>query len=114
MKKRSYRLYISDILEAMNNIETYVKDLTYETFIQNNMVKDAVLRNLEVIGEAAKNISKDIKTEYAGIPWKRIVGLRNIVIHEYFGVDMENIWKIITDNLPQIKPAFIELLKQLK
>jgi len=92
MKKRPYKLYISDMLDAIDRIEDYISGLDYDDFIQNNMVRDAVLRNLEVIGEAAKNIPDELKEEYSDIPWRRIVGLRNIVIHEYFGVDLENIW----------------------
>ncbi len=88
--------------------------MTYEDFTKDNLVKDAVLRNLEVIGEAAKNIPDEIREEYSNVPWKRIIGLKNIVIHEYFGVDFENIWKIITENIPETKPYIEQILKKLK
>ena len=76
------------------------------------MVIDAVIRNLEIIGEASKYIPDGVREDNPEIPWKRMVGLRNIVIHGYFGVDTEIIWRIITVNLPDVKP-FIEMMKEL-
>lgn len=101
-------------MEAMNKIESYIAGVEFDSFIQDKMRVDAVLRNIEIIGEAAKNIPNHIRKKHPGIPWRRIVGLRNIVIHEYFGVDLENIWKIITENIPEVKPAFIKMLGTLK
>jgi len=112
MKKRSYRMFIEDILEAMDKIGRYIKGLSYETFAGNEMVVDAVLRNLEVIGEAARNIPEDIREKYSDIPWRRMIGLRNIAIHEYFGVDLGIIWEIITRNLPETRPMITEMLKK--
>lgn len=102
--KRSNKLFIEDIIESIDKIEDYIKDMSYEEFIDEQMVIDAVIRNLEVIGEAAKNLSDDIKNKYKNIPWKRIIGLRNIVIHGYFGIDLSIIWEIVTKNLQDIKP----------
>lgn len=107
--KRTYKMYVEDILESMDKIERYTHDLTYETFEKNDMVVDAVIRNLEIIGEASKNIHEDIRGKYPDIPWKRMVGLRNIAIHEYFGVDLTIIWEIITRNLPETRSE-IELM----
>jgi len=112
MKKRDPKLYLDDMLTAINRIGAYIEDLTYKKFIQNDMVIDAVLRNLEVFGEAAKGIPDNIKENYPDIPWRRITGLRNIVIHEYFGVDLENIWKIITENIPEVKPSILKLSQE--
>lgn len=114
MKDRSYTLYLNDIIQAMNKIDRYSKDLDHDSFVNNDMVVDAVLRNIEIIGEAAAQIPESIKQNYSQIPWKRIIGLRNIVIHEYFGVDLENIWKIVAENIPETKPQIIEMLKELK
>ena len=88
MKRRTYQLFVEDIVEAMDKIERYIKGLTYETFVENEMVVDAVLRNLEIIGEASGNIPEDTREKYSDIPWRRIIGLRNIAIHKYFGVDL--------------------------
>lgn len=99
---------------SIKRIENYTADLSYEDFIKNDLVRDAVLRNLEVIGEAAKSIPDEVREEYSAVPWKRIIGLRNIVIHEYFGVDFENIWKIIKENIPEVKPYIEQILKKLK
>ena len=114
MKKRNPKLYLDDMLNAITKIGDYIENLTYEEFIQNDMAMDAVLRNLEVFGEAAKGIPEDIKEKYPDIPWRRITGLRNIVIHEYFGVDLENIWKIITENIPEVKPPIMKLSQELE
>lgn len=112
MKKRSCRIFIEDILEAMDKIGRYIKDLSYETFAKNEMIVDAVLRNLEVLGEAARNIPEEIREKHPDIPWRRMIGLRNIAIHEYFGVDLSIIWEIITRNLPETKPMITEILKE--
>ena len=86
MKTRDPRMYIEDILDAIDKIEGYIKGLEYEEFIQNDMVVDAIIRNLEVIGEASKNVPEDVRNNYPDVPWKKMIGLRNIVIYEYFGV----------------------------
>jgi len=111
MRRRSYKLFIEDILSAINKVEDYIKDLTYEEFLNDNMRIDAVVRNLEIIGEAAKYVPADIKEQYADIPWKRMMGLRNIVVHEYFGIDFSIIWNIASINMPELKPEIELLLK---
>ena len=111
MKKRNHKLFLEDILEAMDKIESYIKDLTYDAFIKNDMVQDAVIRNLEIIGEASKNIPEVVREKYPDISWKRMIGLRNIAVHEYFGVDLGIIWEIITKNLRETKPKIIAILK---
>ena len=112
--KRHYSLFFEDAIDAMNKIGSYIRDLDYESFSQNNMVIDAVVRNLEIIGEAIKNIPDNIIDKYPDIPWKRMIGLRNIVIHAYFGIDLENIWKIITENIPEVKPRIVEILDDIR
>lgn len=111
--KRSNILFVEDILDSIDKIESYIKNLSYDDFIDNQMVIDAVIRNLEIIGEAANNIPKNIRNKNSNIPWKRIIGLRNIVIHGYFGIDLSIIWEIITKNLPKTKPSIIELKNKL-
>jgi uncharacterized protein with HEPN domain len=77
------------------------------------MAVDAVIRNLEIIGEAAKNLPQDIKDKYPDVPWKRMIGLRNIAVHEYFGVDLSIIWEVVTKNLPETKGKIVEILEGL-
>jgi uncharacterized protein with HEPN domain len=113
MKTRNHRLFVEDILEATEKIKRYTKGLTYEAFEKNDMSVDAVIRNLEIIGEAARNIPEDIREKFPGIPWTRMIGLRNIAVHEYFGVDLGIIWEIITKNLPETKPKIEAMLKNL-
>jgi uncharacterized protein with HEPN domain len=100
-KRRAYVLYLEDMYESMLRIHEYTEDVSFAEFRENNLVVDAVLRNLEIIGEASKNVPVSIKQKYPQLPWKEMYGLRNFVAHEYFGIDFENIWKIITDELPQ-------------
>ena len=112
MSERSYRVFAEDILEAMDKIERYIASLTYQVFAQNEMIVDAVIRNLEIIGEASRNIPEDVKGRHPHIPWRRMIGLRNLIIHQYFGVDLDIIWEIISKNLPETKPMIIEMLRE--
>lgn len=97
---RNYKLYLDDILEATERIERYSKGFTLEKMKKDSLVVDGVVRNLEIIGEAAKNIPANIKEKYPDIEWKKIAGLRDILAHEYFGVDLEVLWDIIEHKIP--------------
>jgi uncharacterized protein with HEPN domain len=103
MSKRDYKLFLLDILESIKRIEDYTSDLKFEDFEKKTVVSDAVIRNLEIIGEAAKNIPSEIAEKYPQIPWKRIVGFRNIVIHAYFTIDLKTVWYIVKEQLPELK-----------
>ncbi len=113
MNQRTPQIFIEDILEAINKIERFTQGMTDEAFKQDELVIDGVLRNLEVIGEAARNIPDNIRFNYPDIPWTRMVGLRNIVIHAYFTVDLNIIWQIIQVNLPATKPLIKAMLDDL-
>lgn len=106
-------LFLKDIINAMNKIFNYTKNMTKEDFKKDDKTIDAVLRNIEIIGEAANKLSERIYEENKSVPWVRMIGLRNIVIHEYFGVDLNIIWKIITVNLPETKPKIENILKKI-
>ena len=114
MTRKDPVLLVEDILEAMNKIEDYISGMEFQDFKSNSMAIDAVLRNLEVIGEASNNLPSNILSEYSEVPWKRMIGLRNIVIHEYFGVDLNIIWRIITKDIPETKPELEEVLEDLE
>jgi len=103
MAKREDKLYFKDILDAISKIEKYTKNLSYEEFFNNLMVIDAVVRNLEIIGEATKNLSKEIKSQYPEIPWREMADMRNKLIHEYFGIDLEIVWKTVKYRIPELK-----------
>jgi len=113
MKNRNQSLYFEDILECIRNIEGFIGKLTLAQFIKNILVRDAVIRNLEVIGEACTHISDDVRKKSPEIPWKRMIGLRNIVIHNYLGIDDELIYKVATENLKGIEPLLKKILKSL-
>jgi len=115
MSKRSPELFIQDMLEAIEKIERYTESIEdLEDFKEKDIVVDAVLRNLEIIGEAAGNISKEIRSKYSEIPWNRVVGLRNVVIHGYFVVDLEIIWVIIKEQLPELKEVLLKMMEELE
>ena len=98
---RQYHFYLNDILTSMLRIIEYIGDKEFKEFKQSYMVVDAVVRNFEIIGEAAKNVPEEIQGKYPQIPWKKMYGLRNLISHEYFGIDYEMIWEIAKANLPQ-------------
>ncbi len=101
--KRNVSLYIDDIKDSICKIEKYVKGITYSHFRKDSKTIDAVVRNLEIIGEAVKNIPADIKKKNSSVPWKQIIGMRNKITHEYFGVDVEVVWETIQKDIPELK-----------
>ncbi len=101
--KRNLDLYLQDIWESINLIEDYLHSITEDMFCSNIQLQDAVIRRLEIIGEAAKNIDDDFRVEYSLIPWRKIAGLRDVIAHEYFGVKLERIWRIVKTDLPELK-----------
>ena len=110
MSKRHWRLLVEDILECIERIEQYVAGLQLAAFKASQITVDATVRNLEVIGEASRNIPEDVKEAHPELEWAKIVGLRNRVVHEYFGVDLDIIWRIVDDELPALKAKMRELL----
>jgi len=109
---RDHKLYLDDILEAAKRIERYSKGMTLEKLKKDTLVLDAVVRNLEIIGEAAKNISGQIRKKHPKIEWKKIAGLRDILAHEYFGIDLEVVWDIIKNKVPILKNQVKGILKE--
>ena len=112
MNDRSYLMFLEDIIESIEKIDLYISELTYDAFIEDSKTVDAVVRNLEIIGEASKRIPDNLKENMKEVPWHRMAGLRNIIAHEYFGIELIIIWKIINDNLPEVKPSLEKLLKE--
>ena len=108
---RDSKLYLEDILQAIRKIDQYVHGLTYRQFQKDELVLDAVIRNLEIIGEASRNLPQDIKKQFPHIEWKKLSGLRNILAHEYFGVDHEILWDIVTSKMPELKKAVTRIFR---
>jgi len=100
-QQRNYVMYLQDMLTSIERIAEYLNGFEFINFTQNYLVVDTVCRNFEIIGEAAKNIPKEIQQKYPEMPWRKMYGLRNLISHEYFGIDYEIIWEIATKNLPQ-------------
>ena len=100
MSKRSPLLLLEDILQACQKIQEYTQTLSFEQFDENEMITDAVIRNFEIIGEAANKLPDEFKDAHPEIDWHRIRGFRNRIVHDYFGVDLAILWKIKTDNIP--------------
>jgi uncharacterized protein with HEPN domain len=109
--KRNMRLYINDIWESILAIEEYTRSISEDEFYKDRQVQDAVIRRLEIIGEAVKNIDDDFRNNYTDIPWKKIAGMRDIIAHEYFGIKLERIWDAATKDLPKLKKKFYRIIK---
>jgi uncharacterized protein with HEPN domain len=103
---------LKDILEAIERIESYVKGCNFEQFSKNTLVEDAVVPNFEIIGEAAKHIPAEMEHAYPLIKWKDMAGMRDKLAHEYFGVDVEILWKTSVNRLPALKPQIEELVRE--
>jgi uncharacterized protein with HEPN domain len=101
------------MLDAMTRIKKFSKGLNQEEFIKNEMVQSAVVRQLEIIGEAVKRISDKTKRDHPEIPWRRIAGMRDRLIHRYFDVDFDEVWKVVEDDLPRLESATKNMIKQL-
>jgi uncharacterized protein with HEPN domain len=112
MSKRTPRLLLEDILDAAQKIKQYVGVMTYEEFLSDSKTFDAILRNLEIMGEASNLLPKEVRLRYQHIEWDRIVGLRNRLIHGYFGVDPSIVWHIIQEDLPPIITAIDRILNE--
>lgn len=102
---RDYRLYLDNVLESIDNIFLYIERMDFEKFAADQKTVDAVVRNLEIIGEAARNLSDEIKQSLPEIEWKKIVAMRNILAHEYFDINKQIIWDIVQTKLMPLKEA---------
>jgi len=107
-------LFIEDILENIKDIESFSKGLTKDKLEKSKLKQNAIVRSLEVIGEAVKNIPESFRKKYPKIPWKRIAGLRDVIIHAYFGINFERIWGVIKKDLPNLKEQIEKIIKELK
>ena len=111
MSERADRDFLSDIQEAVRRITVYTTTMTYEAFLTDTRTQDAVIRNLEIIGEATKNLSTELRAKYPDISWKGMAGMRDRLIHHYFGVNLDIVWHIITAELPDVASRIEEILR---
>ena len=112
--KREILDYIEDIISAMDKAMDFVKNMSYEEFTRDDKTVYAVVRAIEIIGEAVKNIPGNVRKNYPEIPWKDMAGMRNKVIHEYFGVKLNIVWRTVKEEIPPLKPLFEKILKELE
>ncbi len=110
-KKRNIDLFFADIFDAINSIKEYTQDIGYEEFLRDKKTRDAVVRNLEIIGEAVKNIPDDIKEKYPEVNWKEMAGMRDKLIHEYFGVSNVIVWETIKNDVPMFESQIGKIIK---
>lgn len=109
---RDHTLYLKDILAAIDSIEKFIAGMDLETFQEDDKTASAVLRKLEIIGEAVKQIPDEIRQKYSQVPWKEMAGMRDKLIHFYFGVDYRLVWKAITERLPEVKRTIQKILQE--
>jgi len=103
MSKRDPLILLEDIMQAIQKISRYISQVDHDEFLRNELIIDGVARNLEIIGEATRQLPEEFKHTHTGLPWTQIAGLRNRIVHDYFGLDLEIIWEIIKHDLPELE-----------
>lgn len=111
MSKRNIKLLLTDMIEAIEKIEAYTKNLDLPAFLDDSKTLDAVVRNFEILGEAANQLPQEFRDNNETVPWHKIISVRNRVIHGYFGVDYHILWKVIQQNLEELKAEIERLLE---
>ncbi|MBP7689789.1 MAG: DUF86 domain-containing protein [Thermoflexales bacterium] len=106
------RLYLIHMLECITWIESYTRD-GYAAFAESHQIQDAVIRNFEIMGEAVKRLSPEVRDAHPGIPWRQVAGFRDVLIHDYFGIDLDEVWGVVQTNLPQLKQQIEVILQTL-
>ncbi len=114
MSEKNDLIFIKHIIESISAIDEFSKNMDKEELVSNRMKQDAIVREIEIIGEAIKNISDNLRKKYSSIPWKDIAGTRDKMIHRYFGVDLNIVWNIIKKELPELKEKIQKIEKELE
>lgn len=112
--KKDISFYVYIMLESISYIGDFIKDLDWETFKDTVMTQDAVLRRITIIGEATKSVPDDVRSRYPDVPWKKIAGMRDKLIHDYMGVRLKRVWEVCTEDLPPLEDRLKEVLADLE
>lgn len=113
MKQTNDEFFLRDIADFCDHLEEYVKGVEKSDFLENRMLQDALVRKLELIGEAAKNLTEKIRKQYPSIPWREIMRMRDKVIHHYFKVDLDLVWKTVTNDVPKLKSEVESIIEKI-
>lgn len=108
---RNYKLCLRDVIDAMESIEDFVESMDFEEFKKDDKTSSAVIRKFEIIGEATKQIPEETRQKYPQVPWKEMAGMRDRLIHFYFGIDYKLVWETIKERIPQVKPLIRKVLE---
>lgn len=108
---RDYFDYLNDILDTVRKVQIFTKGMTFDTFKTDDKTVFAVIRAMEIIGEAVKHVPNDVRLSNPSIPWKSMAGMRDVLIHDYFGVDVETIWITVKDKIPPLEPILRQILE---
>lgn len=113
-KDKDDKVYLQHILQATQQIEEYLDGVSYEEFMREEMIQDAVMRQLEIIGEAVKNLSFELRQKHPLVPWREAAGTRDKLIHEYFGVSLDAVWQTVTQNIGELETQIETILIELE
>ena len=112
--KRDYGDFIQDIFDSINDVGNFIEGMDFEDFVKDKKTIYSVVRAIEIIGEATKNVPEQIRKKYPDIPWKKIVGMRDRLVHGYFGVDLEILWETAKEDVPQLKVPVSKVIEDLE